>query len=486
MALASRHLSHSLLVGKSPPPPLLLQRHPHRPRLQRVQTITYASLSNDIELLEDTIVVAGGGPAGLAAALALHKVGMQTLVLERSPSLPTTGAALGLWTNAWKALDALGAGNRLRELHPVVSDVQLCRQDGRVLRKFSLNDCVGGPHEFRGVRRASLVQALAEQLPEELIQYNAEVVEVRPVRISPSVSGGGDANSSQVSEQGNNEGVGAEVVLRDGRVLRCAAVVGCDGARSPTAMSLGKPPPNYVGQVGIRGIAPIREGESPESIRQIWSYGPRAGMYPLSSTELYWFIAFDAPADAPVPATPAEIAKEAAAVVKGWQWNLEKIVAATPPENLSRSRIGDRWVLAPDSPLLRFAKGSQQREDTKERNGGIVGTLAGDALHPMTPNLGQGGCCALEDGVVLARLVRKSGAQQLRGAARREALESVFLEYEKQRSARCLPLVVRSHLMGAVLQLPFPPVSAARDWLVVNKFDPTNFLNHATFDCGSL
>lgn len=29
-------------------------------------------------------------------------------------------------------------------------------------------------------------------------------------------------------------------------------------------------------------------------------------------------------------------------------------------------------------------------------------TIAGDALHPMTPDLGQGGCSALEDGVVLA------------------------------------------------------------------------------------
>lgn len=485
MALASKSFSHPILRHKSPPPPLPLHRHTYQPRLLRLQTITHAaSNSSDIEVLEDTIIVAGGGPAGLAAALALHKIGMQTLVLERSSSLPTSGAALGLWTNAWKALDALGAGNRLRELHPVISDVQLCRQDGRVLRKFSLNDCDGGPHEFRGVRRASLVQSLAEQLPEELILYNSEVLEVRPVRNSPS-SNSTSEGSEGATSLSSDEGLGAEVVLKDGRILQCAAVVGCDGARSPVAEGLGKPTPNYVGQVAIRGIASIREGESPESIRQVWSNGPRAGMYPLSSTELYWFVCFDAPADAPVPATPAEIRREAAAVVKGWQWNLEKIVEATPLENLSRSRIGDRWDLGP-GPLSRFSGGGQQGEEAKERNGGIIGTLAGDALHPMTPNLGQGGCCALEDSVVLARKVRRSGAQQLRGAARKKALESAFVEYEKQRTARCLPLVVRSHLMGVVLQLPFPPVSAARDWVVANKFDPSHFLDHATFDCGTL
>ena len=31
--------------------------------------------------------------------------------------------------------------------------------------------------------------------------------------------------------------------------------------------------------------------------------------------------------------------------------------------------------------------------------------VAGDALHPMTPDIGQSGCAALEDGVVLARCI---------------------------------------------------------------------------------
>ena len=30
-------------------------------------------------------------------------------------------------------------------------------------------------------------------------------------------------------------------------------------------------------------------------------------------------------------------------------------------------------------------------------------TLAGDAAHPMTPNLAQGGCTSLEDSVILTR-----------------------------------------------------------------------------------
>lgn len=34
--------------------------------------------------------------------------------------------------------------------------------------------------------------------------------------------------------------------------------------------------------------------------------------------------------------------------------------------------------------------------------------VAGDAIHPMTPDIGQGGCSALEDGVVLARFLAEA------------------------------------------------------------------------------
>ena len=93
------------------------------------------------------IVVVGGGVAGLATALALHRfmlsylsknsvvvhtevlnqhpthymaaldacrIGLKSLVLERSDSLRTSGAAFIMWPNAWRALDALGVADTLR------------------------------------------------------------------------------------------------------------------------------------------------------------------------------------------------------------------------------------------------------------------------------------------------------------------------------------------------------------------------------------
>ena len=59
--------------------------------------------------------------------------------------------------------------------------------------------------------------------------------------------------------------------------------------------------------------------------------------------------------------------------------------------------------------------------------------VAGDALHPMTPDLGQGGCSALEDGVVLARCLGEARAVKdaKGGSAKRERIEAGMRQYAK-------------------------------------------------------
>ncbi|KAL4450754.1 hypothetical protein ABPG77_001110 [Micractinium sp. CCAP 211/92] len=408
--------------------------------------------------LSGTVAVAGAGPAGLAAAAALHRAGIPAVVLEAAEQLQAGGSALGLWTNAWRALDALGAAEPLRQRHPEVHDVELVRQGGRRLRRFSLAECEGGPHEFRGVRRSHLVAALAEQLPAGSLVLGAPIAAA-------------EATAS-----------GAALQLQSGQRLECLAVVGADGVRSAVAAAAGRPAPNYCGQSAIRGVARFPGGIPAElqagCIRQVWGPGARAGTYPVSDTELYWFVVFWAPAEQPPSPSPAAWRDEALSVVHGWAWGLPEAVQATPLEDLSRSRLVDRWDLPPLAA-----------------RGGSSITLAGDALHPMTPNLGQGGCTALEDGLVLARCLQQEGVPaaaaalqdggggQERRQQAADAVRGALRRYEAQRAKRCLPLTVRSHLMGAALQAPFPPVALARDLVVQYAFSPAHFLDHATYDC---
>ncbi|PRW58015.1 zeaxanthin chloroplastic-like [Chlorella sorokiniana] len=416
-----------------------------------------------------TVVVTGAGPAGLAAAVALHRAGLPVLLLEREAGLPAGGSALGIWTNGWRALDALGAGDALRRQHPALQDVELVRQSGTRLRRFSFSDCDGGPHEFRGVRRSHLLAALAAHLPPASIAFGSPVA------------------AAEATE------AGAALRLASGQRLECLAIVGADGARSAVAAAAGRAPPNHCGQTAIRGIARFAGGVPAElqaaCIRQVWGPGARAGTYQISDTELYWFCCFDAPADqsAAAATSPEAWRQEALQVVRGWAWGLPAAVEATAAEDLSRSRLVDRWALPPAS------------------SGRISVTLAGDALHPMTPNLGQGGCTALEDALVLGRSLQQAGAPALAaalqdslagggagGTAQRQqqaaaaAVREAIGRYERERTQRCLPLTVRSHLMGAALQSNLPPVVLARDLFVQRAFSPAHFLDHAAYDCGRL
>jgi len=283
-------------------------------------------------------------------------------------------------------------------------------------------------------------------------------------------------------------GGGVDVTLSDGSVLRCAAVLGADGARSATALSTGlRGPANYAGQVAVRGVACFPDGKIPvKGIRQVLGAGVRAGMYPISSTEVYWFVVMYAPEDAQIPPTPEDIREEALKAVAGWDaCEVSAVIRATPAKDVTRSRIADRWDLPKVSDVF-----------SVERNGSFqrpLVTLVGDALHPMTPNLGQGGCTALEDAVVLARAVKSeigAGADAWRtldpGEERCAALAAAFKKYEIERVRRCLPLTVRSYAMGALLQLGQPPVVAVRDAFVEKVFNPSHFLDHAMYDCGTL
>ncbi|KAK9987712.1 hypothetical protein SO802_027951 [Lithocarpus litseifolius] len=78
-----------------------------------------------MEAVPEDIVIVGAGVAGLATSLGLHRylltlfvyVGYSKLVLESSENLRSAGYCLTTFTNAWKALDALGVGDSIRQQH---------------------------------------------------------------------------------------------------------------------------------------------------------------------------------------------------------------------------------------------------------------------------------------------------------------------------------------------------------------------------------
>eukprot|EP00850_Spirogloea_muscicola_P005762 SM000026S09011 [mRNA] locus=s26:1030236:1036628:- [translate_table: standard] len=425
------------------------------------------------------VVIVGAGIAGLSTALALTRVGIPVVVLERAPALREGGAALSLWGNAWRALDVLGVGESLRSQYTTLTRVELCSSDGRLLKAFDFAECDGGPHEVRGVHRVALLQALATGLPPNTIRFSSRVSSI--------------AGSSQDHIY--------RVALEDGEEYNAKVIVGCDGANSKVAKYLGLKDVNYAGYSAYRGVSHMPAGHSlGGTVCQALGRGVRAGMYPLNAQEVYWFTVFNSPPGVR-DETPAAMKKAALDSVLGWPQEIVDPIRCTSEEQITRSDITDRWLLP--LPGVRWGRG------------GI--TLAGDAAHPMTPNLGQGACTALEDSVVLAReladtplasvpvkqaaglMVAAGGSSGGQASGKRQpakahhqvhvgtTVNAALERYEKERLRRCAVLTLRANAMGRLLQLPYVPVCYIRDNLAIPRVFPVaHFLDHTLYDCGEL
>ncbi|CAN6314005.1 unnamed protein product [Urochloa humidicola] len=403
-----------------------------------------------MEAVED-IVIAGAGLAGLATALGLHRKGVRSLVLESSPTLRASGFAFTTWTNAFRALDALGVGDKIREHHLLYERmITYSAATGEAAAKVSLKmQGKSGPHEIRTVKRDFLLQTLENDLPKGTIRYASKIV--------------------AIEEDGNI----TVVHLADGSTIRTKVLIGCDGINSVVAKWLGLPKPILSGRSATRGLAeyPGGHGLGPE-ILQFIGQGFRSGVLPCSDTSVYWnYTWYPSPADGD--------AEESVAKMRGHV--LDKLRAAKIPaaalDVIERSEMSDvvssplrfRWPLA----LLR--RGSISR-------GGVC--VAGDALHPMTPELGQGGCSALEDGVVLARCLGEAFAAA-GGGAGHEEVRAALGRYADARRWRSIQLITAAYVVGFIQQSNNAVVKFLRDKFLSPLLAKT-LVAMADYDCGTL
>ena len=222
--------------------------------------------------------------------------------------------------------------------------MELCRgETGKLLRRFSFSECEGGAgSEFRGVRRSALLQALADALPPDTISFGCSVSNI--LEASPQK---GAVQAAAPSLRVTVEGQGAASL--PSRTLECDLLVGADGTRSSVAKHLGLADPTFSGYSAIRGVAQLGAlglgsvNLPGNTIRQVWGAGIRAGIYPMSEEELYWFVCFnDDGLRERDGASAGDQIKEALTLTAGWGWGLEKIIQATPEAQVRR---GERLLV---------------------------------------------------------------------------------------------------------------------------------------------
>jgi 2-polyprenyl-6-methoxyphenol hydroxylase-like FAD-dependent oxidoreductase len=101
--------------------------------------------------------------------------------------------------------------------------------------------------------------------------------------------------------------------------------------------------------------------------------------------------------------------------------------------------------------------------DRKPWKGWTIGnvTLLGDAAHPTTPNLGQGGCMAIEGAYILAKSINKYGLTK-----------KTFERYEELQYPRSEKIVKESLKLGKMGQLENPILIYLRN--LAFKMMPSN------------
>ncbi|KAI6699747.1 hypothetical protein NL676_014071 [Syzygium grande] len=398
----------------------------------------------------EEVVIVGAGIAGLATAMALKKVGVRALVLERSEGLRATGAALTLFPNAWYALDALGISDKLTTIYTPFVKGYVTDVKTKAIREVRYGESKGSGDEQRAVNRKVLLQVLAEELPPNSIRFSSKVTSIE----------------TQV-EQGSSICI---LALEDGTVIKSKVVIGCDGAHSRIARWLGLSSPVDSGRSAIRGLAVYSQGHGlNHEFQQFVDVSKRAGFVPLNDKEIYWFFLCKAPPKgADIGGDPNLLLREV----------VDDLAKDFPPLYLDVVGHSDLSTLTWAPLIFRYPWDIVLGNLTSANI-----TVAGDAMHPMTPDLGQGACSALEDAVVLARNIKSSISRigELETRNVRFALE----RYTRERRWRAATLIAASFVLGWVSQ------DGSSWWMrflrdVFYKFILGRALSASTYDCGKL
>ncbi|TVU14544.1 hypothetical protein EJB05_38019 [Eragrostis curvula] len=222
-------------------------------------------------------------------------------------------------------------------------------------------------------------KALLQALAEELPPATIRFSS-KLVSIDPEPAAGGDSSETVV------------VRLDDGTAIRAKVLIGCDGVHSVVARWLGMSEPVTSGRSAVRGLSVLPGGHSlKQELRQ-----ERSSQHEVT--------------DNLARHMPAEFLD---------------VVRHSDLNNLS-------WA-----PLLYQNPWSLLTGTTTSE----TVTVAGDAFHPMTPDIAQGGCSALEDAIILARALSRT-------ATRAEGMAS----YVAERRWRVTWMVVGAYLSGWVQQ----------------------------------
>ncbi|MFS8204106.1 FAD-dependent oxidoreductase [Streptomyces sp. CWNU-52B] len=321
------------------------------------------------------ILVIGGGIAGTASALALHKAGADVTVYEAHPeSAADIGAFLTLASNGMRALAQIDASAAVTAVGFPLRSMRVLDGTGATVAQVPLGEADDPLLRFRCLPRGELAAALqAEAVRRGIdIRHGARLTSVRDTPDADAVT----------------------AHFADGATATGDLLVGADGLNSAVRQGIAPDvQPVHAGQrvfygcTGDRSVAGEDAGDS-ERITMVRGSSAAFGYAVSPGGETYWFARV-----AGGPLSADEIAHGSSG---HWRELLLSLLRedSTPAAD----------IVAATTERLMVTDATEIPTGTPWRSGRTL--TIGDAAHAASPATGQGASMALEDAVLLAKSLR--------------------------------------------------------------------------------
>jgi len=357
-------------------------------------------------LSDKHIAIIGAGIGGMTAAVTLAKKGVKVSIFEQAPELSEVGAGLTITPNATKGLMYLGLEKQMKEVgmahkkqgvrHFETGEMIVPLERGeKMLEKY-------GAYQFQA-HRADVHNVLID----ELKLHNSNTIYT-------------DHELIDLNEKNNS----VELVFSNNETHEVDFVIGADGNRSVVRkIILGDDDPQFAGYVAWRGLVPVEllgEDDFDECGSSAFIAPGRVfARYLVRNGELYNYVAFLATDEWAEEgwAIPSKV-DIVMDIFSDYNQQVKNIIAATPAKDLFK------WGIFAREPVSKWS--------TKNI------TLLGDAAHPLEPFMGQGASLAIEDGVVLGRIIEDS-----------DSSDEIVSRYESARVERAHFVTEHSKRAGA-------------------------------------
>jgi 2-polyprenyl-6-methoxyphenol hydroxylase-like FAD-dependent oxidoreductase len=392
-------------------------------------------------------LIIGGGIAGPILALFLQKAGFSAQIFEAAQGPREMGGALGLAPNGMQVLAAAGVVEFVRDVSVTSNELTFENQQGKLLACVPAGDPKRYGQAGVMITRAALHRVLIEHAQCHGI----------PVHYGKRFVGLDDLPNQPVIAH-----------FSDGSTAAGDFLVGADGIRSQVRQVVMPyaPRPAYTGLMAPGGFSPCLDSQvrprSPERVHFIFGQKAFFGYFhtvtPEGPRTAWW-----STASAPL-ASKEHITALSKAELQQHLMNLHGDWAQPVPL-LIQSATEVLNIAIHDVPSLPAWSAGRT-------------VLLGDAAHAVAPHSGQGASMALEDAMLLAKLLREANGT---------ALEKVFAEFEQQRRPRTDKVIALGRRNGQrkealspiaywiqqqIIRL-FVPLSQGRrqDWLLAYKVE---------------